>query len=371
MYLAFAALPYRAIELGAGPGRLGVLPTLYAAAYMTTAAFAGGLSDRFPRLTLARGAGSLFFAGCLALAFAPSLPWLFAALPLLGLALGFFWSPLQAELSDRAGAAGLSRSVGAFNVSWSLGKGLGLITGGLLTAHLAPDRALLAAGFPVLVGGLLLFARGGAPAHVGRSEPESAEKEPTPRSSSAETALLRLAWLTNAIAFGVGSTMNVHAPKFLLARGAGPTDFGVLLGGIFVVQTVTFAALWRHRPTRRTLVTSHVLGIVALVGFLFAPNAAARLAAVVPLGVALGLAYQASIHASLDRAQGRGRAAGLHETILGAGSSSIPMIGGVLATTQGRLEAPFALGVLAFAIALITVLVHAASRGARVPAGRG
>ena len=347
LYLAFAALPFRAIEMGAGPGRLGLLPTLYAATYMATAAFAGHVSDRVSRLTLARGAGSLFFVGCLALALAPNLLVLYAAVPLLGIALGFFWSPLQAELSDRAAGGGLSSSVGVFNVSWSLGKGCGLVAGGLVTARFAPEQALLIAGVPVLVGSVAL-ALGGR-ASGGRPPPPAENESRAPVS----VALLRLAWITNAVAFGVGSTMNVHAPKLLLAEGSGPSDFGMLVGAIFMVQTFTFAALFRHRPTVRTLRLSQVLGIVALAAFAFAPSFEARLVAAVPLGIALGLAYQASIHASLDRPHGRGRAAGLHETILGAGSSLLPMIGGFLAVTAHSLLAPFALGGVAFALAFI------------------
>ena len=44
LYLAFAALPFRAMELGAGPARIGILPTLYAAAYFLSANAAKNIS---------------------------------------------------------------------------------------------------------------------------------------------------------------------------------------------------------------------------------------------------------------------------------------------------------------------------------------
>jgi MFS family permease len=340
LYLAFAALPFRAIELGAASIHLGILPTLYALAYMTTATLGGRLSDRIPRLRLARGACALFFLGCLALASAPRMILLFLAIPILGTALGFFWSPVQAALSDRTREGGLSRSVSAFNVSWSLGKGMGLVAGGFLTEALEPQTALLAAGFPVLVTFLILP----------RSSPVRSEGPPrTPIESSADDSppsdtFLKLAWMTNAVAFGVGSTMNVHAPKLLLERGAGASEFGVIFGSVFVVQTLTFAALTRHRPRRSSLMLACAMGAVALFGFLLAPGIALRLLSTVPLGVALGLAYQTSIHTSLDRVHGRGKAAGSHETLLGAGSSSLPLLGGALVHATGSLIAPFLLG---------------------------
>ena len=87
--------------------------------------------------------------------------------------------------------------------------------------------------------------------------------------------------------------------------------------------------------------------------FLFAPSHLLRWFAALPLGTALGLAYQASIHASLDRAKGRGKAAGLHETILGAGSSSLPLLGGLAANATASLAAPFVLGAAILVVGLV------------------
>jgi MFS family permease len=360
LYLAFAALPFRAIELGAGPSRLGILPTLYAGAYMSCASVAGRLSDRTPRLALARVACAVFVLGCAGIAASPTLPVLFLAIPVLGLALAFFWSPVQAELADRFPGPGLAGAVSAFNVSWSLGKGAGLVVGGILTEALRPQPALLFAGAPILVT-LAILPRARSAARAGSvADSGAAAREPDPAS-----AFLRLAWLTNAIAFGVGSTMNVHAPKYLLAHGAGPSAFGVLIGSVFLAQTATFAALRLHRPRPRTLVVAYALAAAALTAFLFAPTQVLRWAAALPLGVALGLAYQSSIHTSLDRTTGRGRAAGLHEMILGAGSSSLPLAGGAIATVTGSLAAPFWLGVgaLVGGLAVVRIALRGAGAG--------
>jgi predicted MFS family arabinose efflux permease len=343
LYLAFAALPFRAIDLGAGPARLGILPTLYAGAYMFSAGVGGRLSDRIPRLVLARRALLLFSAGCAALAFAPGTAALYAALPLLGLALGFFWSPLQAAVSDRCSAESLPRAVAAFNVSWSLGKGTGLVLGGLLTEAFRPQVALLIAGLPPLLTFLALP----------RSEPRP---ERSGARSAAEPAhapsLLPVAWLTNALAFGTASTLNMHAPRLLLERGAGPSAFGAMLGAVFIVQTATFALLSRLRPSRAGLLAAYALAIGGLALFVAAAGTPLRVAAALPLGAAFGLAYHASIHASLDRPSGRGRAAGWHETILGAGSSSLPLLGGLAAAARHDLATPFLLAGLLLAAGL-------------------
>jgi predicted MFS family arabinose efflux permease len=355
LYLAFAALPFRALELGAGPARIGILPTLYAAAYMASATLGGRLSDRVSRLALARGGSALFAAGCLALALAPGLPAVFATLPVLGLALGFFWSPLQAALADRAEPGRLAAAVSSFNVSWSLGKGTGLVLGGAITEALEPRTALLVAGFPVLVN-LALLPRARAAAGAAGAEP------PAPAAPPADPGLLVRAWAVNAIAFGTAGTMNMHAPAYLLARGAGPAAFGAMLGAVFLVQTLAFVAQRAFRPSRRGLIGACAAAIAGLGLFVLWSALPLRVLAAVPLGVAFGTAYHASIHASLDRREGRGRAAGFHEAILGAGSSSLPLLGGA-AAAAGSLAAPF--GVAAAALAAGLLLTATGRGGAR------
>ena len=366
LYLAFAALPFRAIELGAGPVALGVIPTLYAGAYMLSASAGGRVSDRVPRLALARRASLVFAAGASLLGFATSLPMLFVVLPVLGLALGFYWSPLQAALSDRTPSALLPRAVGRFNVSWSLGKGTGIVLGGILTDALSAEAVLWIAGAPAVLTALLLpRGEAAAPASDERDgDPAAARREPP-----TET-FVRLAWMANALAYGVVGTVNMHAPPLLLERGESASAFGILFGAVFAVQTVTFAVHSRHHTGPRAVVASLVLATVGLGVFLASPSFLIALAAAVPLGVATGLAYQASLQASLDRAHGRGRAAGLHETLLGAGSSSVPLAGGAAAAATGRLAAPFEVAAGIVALGLFSALALRGGRRAAGPASR-
>jgi hypothetical protein len=80
------------------------------------------------------------------------------------------------------------------------------------------------------------------------------------------------------------------------------------------------------------------------------------------LGLALALAYQASLHASLHRDQGRGSAAGIHEAVLATGSSAVPLLGGAIAASGGSRAAPFYVCLALLAAALV------ASAGERLTA---
>ena len=170
--------------------------------------------------------------------------------------------------------------------------------------------------------------------------------------------LLRLAWMANALAYGLVGTVNMHAPKWLLAQGAGPAAFGLLLGSVYGVQALVFLALRRRGVSRGMLSTALGAGALAVVVLLFAPGSM-RLLGAIPFGVATGLAYHSSLHASLHRPHGRGRAAGLHETLIGAGNSTVPLLGGALARTSGSLTAPF---ILAGALLVLGCLVSLALR---------
>ncbi|NNE44922.1 MAG: MFS transporter [Gemmatimonadetes bacterium] len=339
LYLVFAALPFRAMELGAGPVRLGILPTLYAAAYTLSANLGGRVSDRIPRLTLARGGAAVFLLGAVALAQTPSTAWMFLVLPVLGIGLGWFWSPVMAAVADRAEPGRLTGAVARFNIAWSLGKGGGLVLGGWLTETLEPRTAMMAAAAPVLLTVLVLPRE--------RRGPVAAPAEPTPEPAAPRApeppVFLPLAWITNALAFGTASTLNMHAPRFLLDRGGGPSAFGLLLGSVFIVQTATFLVTARRRPGRSTLFAAYGLVLAGLAVFLLTAGSPVRLVAALPLGVGFGLAYATSIHASLDRPAGRGRAAGWHESLLGAGSSTLPLLGGALIAVAGGTVYPFLL----------------------------
>ncbi|MDP6462184.1 MAG: MFS transporter [Gemmatimonadota bacterium] len=351
LYLAYAAVPFLAIGLGAGPLVLGLLPAVSALFYMGSAAVSGRLSDRVSRIVLARSGCVAFALACVAISTAPTVPLLIAAVPLGGLAMGMFWSPLQAALSDAAGRDRLTGSVAIFNIAWSLGKGLGFLVAGYAMIMGGPSRVILWALVPVLATAALLPGRCVRDAAPGAPGPHPEETE----APHTDSPLLRMAWMTNALAFGIGNALNAHAPRFLLEQGADERDFGLFLGAVFGIQTIAVAAFFRLRPGRSSLLASHLLSAAALVLFVVATSTFGRILAAIPLGVGLGLAYHSSIHASLDRPTGRGAAAGMHETLLGAGNSAVPLIGGAAAALSGSLAAPFVMCLVLLAVSVVWI----------------
>lgn len=344
-FLVFGAIPFQVVRLGAGPVALGLLPTLFAATYVGTSILAGSFSDRVDRIALLRVGLALFGVATLAIAASTSVTQILALVAVTGIALGLFWSPAQAALSDAVPPRELPKALAKFNVAWGTGKGAGFLLAGAITFVSRPEIAVLSALAPIL-GAWVLLPRATGGARSAREPNAVAPHSGAPAEiASSRTRSARnfvfLAWGANAIAYGVSSTLNVHAPALLASRGESSLDFGVFLAIVFVVQAACFAALARRVPDRASLLVAHGLGAFALGVFLVAPSTSFALLAAVPLGLSLALAYQASLHASLHRDEGRGFAAGIHEAVLGVGSSLVPLAGGALISGGGRVNLPF------------------------------
>lgn len=339
LYLIWVAIPYKAISLDATPAILGLLSATSALAYVLTTVFAGRLSDRVSRLLLARMGALVFAAGCLLILRAPSIAWMFPFLPLIGLGMGFYWPPIQAAVADEGRLAVLEKNIGLFNVFWSSGKALGFLVGGSLYARFGAGPIFVIASIVML---LMMVV-------IPRRRPEAvAEEEGGGEYASVGArdlrAFLHMAWLANAIAFGVGNTMNAQYPKLMLKIGFGSQPFGIYLFLIFIMQTLTFQLLrtlggWRFRRFPVYAMQAAMGLAVFVVSFL--TGFPLILLSAVPLGMGLGLAYHASITYSLASHTGRGGRAGIHECLLGTGNLLLPLVGGLLASATGDLRMPY------------------------------
>ncbi|MCK4547425.1 MAG: MFS transporter [Candidatus Eisenbacteria sp.] len=338
LYLVWTAIPFKAVGLGASPAVLGLMPAVASSTYVLTTAFAGRLSDRVSRLLLARLGCLLYVAGCLLVMQARTIGEILPFLPLIGLGMGFFWPPIQAAVADEGKLKFLERNIGLFNIMWSSGKALGFLLAGVLYAMFGPGPIFILASAVML--GMVALIPGTRRAEV-EEEDSGGYERVSPRDL---LAFMRMAWVANAVAFGVGHTMNTQYPKLMVEIGLDSRSFGIYLAAIFVVQTAVFVLLrsyrgWRFR--RLPAYAVHFAMGLAVVLVSFAKPFPLILLSAIPLGLGLGLAYHASITYSLAGHGGRGRRAGIHESLLGAGNLLIPFIGGLLASGVGDLRVPY------------------------------
>jgi len=348
LYLIMTALPFRILALGGGPKALGLIPAMYAAPYALLVLFGGRLSDRVGRRPMIRTGALLAAAGAVVLSQPLGIRATLACIPILSLGLSLLWPSVQAGFSELKTRRGLSNQVGLYNLSWSSGKGLGFLCGGLLLVSHGGRFVCLAAGASYLAAAIFVPELP-PPANLDAA----AEGELELPDDALRVAFRRAAWIANGLTFGIGATFNHHLPPILAGLGMGEHIFGWTLGLIFLVQTLSFVILARARSWH-----------YRLNGLLVAQLATAALALSVPrlhgqwallalaplLGLGLGFAYQSSLYYSLHAPHGRGKFAGVHEASLGFASAALPLLGGLLASASGNTQAPFMAAAAAVAI---------------------
>jgi predicted MFS family arabinose efflux permease len=353
VYVTVALCALLALRWGADALTLGLLPAVWASVYAIAATFLGRVSDRVSRTTLARG-GLLLVAATCVLFTRASAPWHFIlGLPFIAIGSASFWPSLQAAIADESGPGDLTRNLGLFNISWSVGKGSGVLVGGLISDGIGQDGFLLSAATAVILTVVLpRVAHGG-----GRGSSLVGEDEPVPVRT--RDAFRWAALLANFAAYGAATSIVNHYPLLNRNLGRSGTEYGIVVGTVFFSQTLVFAVLlfrtrWHYRAGIH--LGLQVLSMVGVVLLAAGWPVLVQLPFVLLIGGGLALAYYSSIYYSLHADAGRGGRAGLHETLIGSGSFLVPFLGGAAATAAGRATVPY---FLAGAVLLVSIVTQA------------
>lgn len=356
LYIVWTVLPFKALALHGDAAFLGLLPAVYSVTYITTCALSGGITDVARRFRIGSAGCVLVACACLLERSADSLTAMAVATIPLGVGTGFFWPAVQAGIGRLAAGERLGRTLGLFNIMWSSGKGLGFLTGGILLANLDGGTALaIAAGVAVATG--LALPADPEPA------PRSVAPADTPRRADL-TRFMKAAWLGNFAAWGIGAALNSQYPKLVEGNPDGPVHFGLLLGLVYLFQTLFFTLLGRWEGwigNARLLYAVQAAGAFAIAALPWCAGHWSAFALAPALGAVLGLCYVSSIYYSLRAGErSEGKWVGFHEAILGSGNILVPMVGGAISSHTGFLPSPFLLaaGVMAAAIVLQRVRVR-------------
>lgn len=355
-FLIMAAMPFRVLDLGGDSLALGVTAAVGAVAYILAAPVAGRLSDRHDRRRLAAwGAGSL--TACAIAAWLAPVLWLLIALQvLMGLGKALYWPPVQATVGDLTPLHRRGPVLGRFNLAWSVGKGLGFVLGGLLLAHAGFDAAFLAGAAAVVAAAVLLPRR--------RVRGGEAAPEPSAPSDASGTrlpaAFLGQAWLANTGAYSAFGILTYHLPQWFAQRDWPADRYGWFLGAILGAQTLMFLwlGLGRRRDWSPWRLWGPQLACLAAVAVLPIWHSFGLLLLTAPVvGAGCGVSYHASLVASLHEASGRGRRAGIHEGLIGAGGFAPPLLAGLLVRGGLPLASPYVLAAALIGLALVGQVV--------------
>lgn len=255
---------------------------------------AGRLSDAFGAVRVTRGIAVAYLVSVLLVASAPSIGWMAAALLIFGMCHGSMDVTMNSWASEVERHMGRS-VMSSFHAMWSLGAGLGAVTGFVATSlGAAPllHYALVAAGVALLFGPFLM-----APWQSDtREKPQDAPVFALPRGA---LVLVGLMALSAGLGEGAVADWSAIFLKEVLNRPEAQATLGY---GVFSVTMVAMrlavdGLVTRHGPVR----VARISGLLAAAGY-----ALCATATVLPLAllgfVLMGLGCAAVVPMAFTRA---------------------------------------------------------------------
>jgi MFS family permease len=330
-------------EYGVGLGDIGLLISLYLAPGLAFAIPGGEIGRRFGDKRIVLFGLTLMVGGGLAMAFAPTWPWLVAGRIVAGIG-GVLLNVLMSKMvTDWFAGKEIATAMAIFVNSWPVGIALCLLLLPAIAAAKGVAAALLLTTAFCAFGLFLLAALYGAP-------PQAGSQAAIPRASWPNSSTIRAVAVAGCIwglfnaaigmVFGFGTNMLVERGWRVAAAG-----FATSLVLWIISASVPLGGLLADRTGR------HVE--IMLAGFaLFAITllAATRTDAVIPAFVVLGVAGGVSagpimsLPARVLSPQARATGMGIYFTLFYAIAVAAPVIAGVLSTRAGTASAAFDFG---------------------------
>ncbi len=346
MGAVFLSVPLLALQLGATVVQLGYLGSVGGICYAITCPFAGRLSDRYGRKRVVLFSSFLCAGNYLWMSQVHHLTIMFVVVPLGLASAALFWPSIQAWIAEGKDRPTLIRTIGNFNVAWSLGLLIGPSVGGRLYTW----NARLPFYFAVLgILGLGVMTLLAAPADAVTAPPRrlrpSDDQEATSEEARTHLRFLYIAWIANFSAWFILGILRNIFPKLALHLHLSSTVLGVLLSLLACFQIVGFLIIrrndrWHYRIGPLLRYQALALGGCALIYAVTSPYLLG--AAFGLFGLSLAMTYHGSLYYSVYVQEKKGRNTGLHESILASGGVLGACLGGWIAGRFG-LKAPYLL----------------------------
>lgn len=349
MWLLFVAIPWYALQLGAGPVQLGVVAALQSLPTLFIAPLGGVVADRLdrPRVLIACQLLSATVAGCLCLA-AVTQVMTVPLLMLLALALGIITAlelPVrQAYLTELVPLDLATNAVALHSTAWNTARFLGPGLAGLLIATVGIAATFAIAAVVAVIGAWTFRVIERRPWHRRPRPPAPARVMEALREGAAHASrdpLIRwsLVFVTAGGILGI-QTFQTLAPLYAsdeLGLGAGGYGALISLWGLGAV-IAAYGIAWFAHGDRRPWLVAGGAGMAAML-------AAMALVPPMPLpfllAILLGVAQIALVQNALISVQQaapdalRGRVMGLYNTVFQGFSPFGALLAGVSASILG------------------------------------
>jgi MFS family permease len=357
--LVYMAIPVRATMLGATPLELGFLGGTTPAVYVCLAILTGRLSDRISPKSMMIASLAIYIPTFALMMMTTSIRLMVLLMIPAGISLALCWPPLEGWLgAGHPPLRVLLKRLGYFNIAWCTGQFIGPAVAGYLynAAFWFPYVLNLA------LAGLILLALLNLP-NV-RTLPLPNPGNPEPLNHAGNPGYIYAGWLANFLSYFAIASLRALFPKLAIETAIPIPLIGILLAVPMLVELVMFAVLriyhgWHYRIF--FLVGMQVMAGLGLSGLYFGTSPAFFALCLAVLGAFAGLAYYSSIYYTLAGRSDTGGGAGLHETIIGIGFATGPLLSGLIARWAG-LRMPYLVITVMMVLAAVSQLIMV-SRG--------
>jgi len=257
-----------------------------------------------------------------------------AATGLFNVGMCFLWPTLEAMVSEGGDAVSLPRAVGTYNLVWASTNALALFVGGTLVETFG-FKTIFYLPLALCIGQLAttLWLEKSVDDPTAKSAPTPALPPDPHRPSPTKTqAFLRMAWLSNPVAYIAIYTFIPELPGVAAKFHLTPMFAGFACSLWCFVRFGTFLTLWLWTGWHyrfRWLVSAFVLLIVSFVSILTVSSLVVLIIAQLFFGGAIGLIYYSSLFYSMDAGSAKGEHGGIHEAAIGIGNCIGPATGAV------------------------------------------
>ena len=355
----YLAAPLVLIDLGANPIELGLMGTITSSVHMGLANLMGPLSDRLGRRRLIVTAPIIFATSCLLMTRVEHVGTVLALSAINGFCLSLFWPPFQAWVADLQTGPGLARNIGSLNMSWTAAHLVGPILSGIVYSFQPRLPFVIAATISILV---FLLTR--ASVQDIRTRPAESIVTPETVEPNHRMGFLYATWVANFVSWFVIGSTRYQFPKLARELDILPRTIGVLMGCIAFSQFMGFFILrandrWYFR--KLFLFGAQFLAGAGILLLALSRNSLVFALALMLIGICNSVTYYSSLYYTVHLMQKKGRGAGIHESIVGSGALSGPILSGV-AAHYVSLRAPYLLCLSVLAAAVTAELIFT-SRG--------
>jgi MFS family permease len=311
------AAPWRVLDLGGGDLAVGAVGMLWGT-YIFSLLVMRPYVDRLGVKRQVIGALLMVLGVMIGLILADRVASVLVLLGVFGLVMGCFWPPLMGWLSTGHSGAVLNRRLGAFNMSWSGGTIIGMLTSGFFYSLWAALPFLFCATALSVAVAMLAGVRS-VKTHGEQAEASNTLHDPHPGLASFRQ-MARVGLVAAYLAVGIRTVM----PLLIRQLGHGPEVHSIILTGGNVLMVGSFMVLkrtvgWHYRAGLLLgvqVVGAMLLGLSGLAGnvwLLGFPNAL--------LFIGVAVVYNSHIYYAISSGRRRSGVMAVHEVLLAGGAA--------------------------------------------------